>query len=66
MEMLVRDLLAYTQVTRLDAPLDDIDMNVALAEVTENLRSATDESVLAVATHGSRILSFDGSSGVPY
>ena len=37
MELLVRDLLAYTQVTRLDAPLEEVDTNEALAEVIANL-----------------------------
>jgi len=44
MEMLVRDLLAYTQVTRLDAPLDEVDTNEALAEVLANLGGAIAES----------------------
>jgi len=44
MEMLVRDLLAYTQVTRIDAPLDEVDTNDALAEVIENLRGAITEN----------------------
>ena len=44
MEMLVRDLLAYTQVTRLDAPLEEADANEALAEALANLGGAIAES----------------------
>ncbi len=44
MELLVRDLLAYTQVTRLDAPLEDTDANDTLAEAVANLRGAIAES----------------------
>jgi len=44
MEMLVRDLLAYTQITRLEAPLDEVDTNDALAEVIANLRGAITEN----------------------
>src|SRR5581483_9433273 len=36
MELLVRDLLAYTQVTRLDAPIEEVDLNKAVAEVIGN------------------------------
>ena len=48
MEMLVRDLLAYTQVSRLEAPVDEVDTNEALAEVIANLRGAIAESGAAV------------------
>ena len=44
MEMLVRDLLAYTQVSRLEAPVAEVDTNEALAEVIANLRGAIAES----------------------
>ncbi len=44
MELLVRDLLAYTQVTRLDAPLEEVDTSAAMAEVIDNLRGAISES----------------------
>ncbi|HLG98634.1 MAG TPA: PAS domain S-box protein [Bryobacteraceae bacterium] len=49
MEMLVRDLLEYTQVTRLESPLDEVDTNDVLAEVIANLRGAIAESGAAVA-----------------
>jgi len=48
MEMLVRDLLAYTQVTRLDAPIGEVDANHAIAEVIANLGGAITESGAAV------------------
>ena len=48
MELLVRDLLAYTQVTRLDAPLELVDANEALTEVIANLGGAISESGAAV------------------
>ena len=48
MEMLVRDLLAYTQVTRLDAPIEQVDTNEAVAEVIANLGGAITESGAAV------------------
>jgi PAS domain S-box-containing protein len=44
MEMLVDDLLAYTQVTKVDAPEDRADANKALTEVLENLNGAIMES----------------------
>jgi PAS domain S-box-containing protein len=44
MELLVRDLLAYTQVTRLDAPLEDTDANEMLSEALANLGGAIAES----------------------
>ena len=37
MEMLVRDLLAYTQVTKLDAPPEEADADVVLQTVLSNL-----------------------------
>ena len=48
MEMLVRDLLSYTQIATLHAPLDEIDTNDALAEVIANLGGAIAESGAAV------------------
>jgi PAS domain S-box-containing protein len=48
MELLVRDVLAYTQVTRLDAPIEQVDTNKAVAEVIANLRGAITESGAAV------------------
>jgi PAS domain S-box-containing protein len=48
MELLVRDLLAYTQVTRLDAPIEEVDANHAIAEVIANLGGAIAESGAAV------------------
>ena len=44
MEMLVRDLLAYTHVTTVDAPEGDADANAALEEALANLNSAIVES----------------------
>jgi PAS domain S-box-containing protein len=44
MELLVRDLLAYTQVTRLDAPIGEVDANEAVGEVIANLGGAITES----------------------
>jgi PAS domain S-box-containing protein len=44
MEMLVRDLLAYTQVTKLEAPQDNVDANEVLAETLANLDGAIVES----------------------
>jgi PAS domain S-box-containing protein len=48
MEFLVRDLLAYTQVTRLDAPIELVDANIAIGEVVANLGGAIAESGAAV------------------
>jgi PAS domain S-box-containing protein len=44
MEMLVRDLLAYTQVTRLNAPTELTDGNEALATTLANVQGAIVES----------------------
>jgi len=44
MEMLVRDLLTYTQVTRLDAPSEPSDANEALATTLADLAGAIRES----------------------
>ncbi|HLJ48531.1 MAG TPA: PAS domain S-box protein [Bryobacteraceae bacterium] len=44
MEMLIRDLLAYTQVTRLDEPVEGTDANIAIAEALANLKHAIDKS----------------------
>ena len=44
MEMLVRDLLAYTQVTQLDAPEEPLDANEALRSALEGLSGAIAES----------------------
>jgi PAS domain S-box-containing protein len=48
MEMLVRDLLAYTQVTQIEAPLEPFDTNEAFAEAVANLGGAITESGAAV------------------
>ncbi len=48
MEMLVRDLLAYTQVSRLEAPVEEADTNAVLTEVIANLGGAIAESDAAV------------------
>jgi PAS domain S-box-containing protein len=50
MELLVRDLLAYTQVTRIGAPLEDVDTSQALAEVLANLGGAITESGATVTS----------------
>ena len=60
MEMLVRDLLAYTQVTRLDAPLEKTDANAVLKIVLSNLADVisasgaqiTSDTLPAVQVHG--------------
>jgi PAS domain S-box-containing protein len=44
MEMLVTDLLAYTQVTRLEAPVEDTDANESLDAAVANLSRAIAES----------------------
>jgi len=44
MEFLVRDLLAYTQVGRLDPPPEDVDANQALTATIEDLSGAIAES----------------------
>jgi PAS domain S-box-containing protein len=48
MEHLVRDLLAYTQVTRFDAPPEDTDANETLAVTLANLGGAIAESSATV------------------
>jgi len=48
MEMLVRDLLAYTQVTRIETAVEEVDTDQALAEVIANLGGAITESGAAV------------------
>jgi PAS domain S-box-containing protein len=44
MEVLVRDLLAYTQIKRLESPTEPADSNEALAAALANLSGATAES----------------------
>jgi PAS domain S-box-containing protein len=44
MEMLVHDLLAYTQVTTVEEPLEQVDMNETLVDVIANLGGAITES----------------------
>jgi PAS domain S-box-containing protein len=44
MESLVRDLLAYTQVTRIDIPAEPADSNEALRSTLENLATSIAES----------------------
>lgn len=48
MEMLVRDLLAYTQISRLEPPKDATDANEAVAGTVEGLSGAVAESGAAV------------------
>ncbi|HZU26708.1 MAG TPA: ATP-binding protein, partial [Bryobacteraceae bacterium] len=50
MEMLVRDLLAYTQVTRFDIAEETSDADQALAESLANLKGAIDESRASVTS----------------
>jgi PAS domain S-box-containing protein len=44
MEMLVRDLLAYTQTTVIDAPIEPADLNDAISAANRNLARAISES----------------------
>ena len=44
MELLVHELLAYAQATRIAAPLEDVDTGQALAEVLADLEGAVTES----------------------
>ena len=44
MEMMVRDLLAYTQITKLGAPNESVDMNSVLSDTLANLRQTIAES----------------------
>lgn len=50
MEMLIRDLLAYTQVSKLQAPDQDSDANAVLAETLANLSGAIMESEARVTS----------------
>jgi PAS domain S-box-containing protein len=50
MELLMRDLLTYTQVTRIAAPVEDVDVRQALAEVLANLGGAITESGATVTS----------------
>src|SRR6185437_1100784 len=50
MEQLVRDLLAYTQITRLEAPVEEVDSNEALTTALANLGGAIAESGAAVTS----------------
>ncbi len=50
MEMLVRDLLAYTQVTRVEDPSEDTDANAVLAATVADLEGAIAESGAAVTS----------------
>lgn len=50
MELLVRDLLAYTQIGKLEAPAATIDANEALTEAMDNLRGAVEVSGARVLT----------------
>jgi light-regulated signal transduction histidine kinase (bacteriophytochrome) len=44
MEMLIRDLLAYTQISKVEAPLENSDANEALIATLSNLEAAIKES----------------------
>ncbi len=50
MEMLVRDLLAYTQTAQLDPPAEAVDTNAALSSALANLAGAMNESGAQVTT----------------
>lgn len=50
MEALIRDLLAYTQVTKLETPTENADANQALEDSLANLK-------LAIAASGARVTS---------
>ena len=51
MQILIRDLMAFSRVTRTDAPRKNVDCNAALEEALQNLTAAIAESG-AVVTHG--------------
>ena len=51
MEMLVRDLLAYTQVRKLDAPLEKIDANAALKAVLSDLAQPIAQSEAQITSN---------------
>ena len=61
MELLVRDLLAYTQVTRLDAKLEETDANQTLAEALANLGGAIAQSGAAVTSDRLPVLRAHGT-----
>ena len=61
MELLVRDLLAYTQVTRLDAKLEETDANQILAETLVNLGGAIAQSGAAVTSDRLPVLRVHGT-----
>ena len=44
MEMLVHDLLTYTQIGKLESPYGDADANQALADTLANLKASIDET----------------------
>ena len=48
MEVLVRDLLAYTQITRRDPPSEPTDANEELSATVESLSSAITEASASV------------------
>jgi PAS domain S-box-containing protein len=50
MEMLVSDLLRYTQISKLDAPLETTDANAAMSETLANLTSAIQDSGAVVTS----------------
>jgi hypothetical protein len=61
MEMLVRDLLSYTQVTRLAAPIEQVDANEALREALANLAGAISESGAAISAANLPMLRVHGT-----
>ena len=61
MELLVRDLLAYTQVTRLDVPVEETDANQTLAEALTNLGGAITESGATVTCDKLPVLRVHGT-----
>jgi PAS domain S-box-containing protein len=50
MEMLVRDLLTYTQITRIEQPCETVDANAALNTALANLATAINEANAKITT----------------
>jgi len=61
MEMLVRDLLAYTQVRQVDAPLEKIDPNAALKAVLSDLAQPIAQSGAQITSNMLPLLPVHGS-----
>ena len=61
MELLVRDLLAYTQINRRDSKLEETDANQTLAETLANLGGAIAQSGAAVTSDRLPVLRAHGT-----